>query len=79
MSSPSDRPSTGSVRGCPLLAPVVVNMTTGRPLTRLVNVARRRTRRKTSRSTWCRPRADTRLATAVAASRRAHQWNRFVS
>jgi hypothetical protein len=49
-------PSTGTVRGSPLLAPVVVSITTGIPDSRFARVWRPLVALNTGRSMWCRVR-----------------------
>src|SRR5215217_520350 len=66
--SPSGRPSTGSVRGCPVRAPVVVNITIGSPETHADKVVRLRLSRKKARSIRGRARAGTNdIGTTAAA------------
>lgn len=79
IASPSGSPSTGTVRGLPLLAPTVLSMITGSPVTRLARVWRPFVTRNTGRSKWWSVRAQNQAIGAVAACQRINRYKRLAS
>ena len=72
-------PSSGTVRGCPLRAPVVVTMATGSALSRLDNMWRPFVARNVRRSSESSMGANTHEPGPLAAKRRSARWNALAS
>ena len=78
-SSPSSNPSTGELVLRPLLAPVVVSITMGRPDSAAATVVRPPDQRYTGLSRWSRVRAKNHAPGRVAPNRRTNRCPAFAS